>query len=87
MNAVENNPVDMESASSSGVILWLAGWSLPATIFNRLRELLPEYTHVSVEYMEADSPDKMLHITEAAVRKIRFTDEAGCSNRRFRGPI
>lgn len=87
MNAVEKIPMKMESTSSSGVILWLTGWSLPDTIFNQLRELLPEYAHVSVEYNNADSPENMLHITEAAVRKIRIADEAGCSDRRFQGPI
>ncbi|MEX2461218.1 MAG: alpha/beta hydrolase [Paenibacillaceae bacterium] len=87
MNAADNIPVHIENASSSGIILWLTGWSLPDTVFDRLRELLPEYTHVSVEYNDADSPENMLHITETVARKILFVDEAGCSKRRFQGPI
>ncbi|OMF23270.1 alpha/beta hydrolase [Paenibacillus sp. FSL H8-0548] len=77
----------MDGASSSGVILWLTGWSMPDTVFDRLRELLPEYVHVSVEYNDADSPENMLHLTETIARKIRFVDEAGCSIRRFQGSI
>ncbi|WP_054023036.1 alpha/beta fold hydrolase [Bacillus sp. FJAT-28004] len=75
------------NAESSGVILWLTGWSLPDTVFDRLRELLPEYTHVSVDYYGTDSPENMIDITETAARKILFEDGTDCSTRRVHGPI
>lgn len=54
---------------SSGTIVWLCGWSMPDAIFDRTRELLPDFHHVSVDYSDADSPEKMLLMTEIAVKK------------------
>lgn len=54
---------------TSGTILWLCGWSMPDTVFDRIREFLPDFHHVSVDYSDADSPKKMLLLTEIAVDK------------------
>lgn len=54
---------------TSGTILWLCGWSMPDTVFDRIREFLPEFHHVSVDYSDADSPEKILLLTEMAVDK------------------
>lgn len=61
-------------ASTSGTILWLTGWSMPETVFDRLRELLPDFHHVSVDYSDADSPEKMLLLTETAVKNSITTE-------------
>lgn len=52
---------------TSGTIIWLCGWSMPDTVFDRIREFLPDFHHVSVDYSDADSPEKMLLLTEMAV--------------------
>ncbi|WP_246362143.1 alpha/beta fold hydrolase [Paenibacillus alba] len=56
---------------SSSTILWLSGWSMPDAVFDRLRLLLPEYQHLSVDYREAETPEKMLLQTETAVNYLR----------------
>ncbi|GFZ81912.1 pimeloyl-[acyl-carrier protein] methyl ester esterase [Paenibacillus marchantiophytorum] len=55
--------------STRGTIVWLGGWSMPVTIFDRLRELLPEYQHVSVDFNDIDSPEKMLLLTETTAHR------------------
>ena len=57
-----------------GTILWLTGWSMPDTVFDRLRELLPDFHHVSVDYSDADSPEKMLLLTETAAEILYLND-------------
>lgn len=54
---------------TSGTFLWLCGWSMPDAVFDRIREFLPDFHHVSVDYSDADSPEKMLLLTEMAVDK------------------
>ncbi|MFD2878149.1 hypothetical protein ACFTAO_22540 [Paenibacillus rhizoplanae] len=55
---------------TSGTILWLCGWSMPDAVFDRLRELLPDFHHVSVDYSNADTPEKILIQTEIAAKKM-----------------
>ncbi|NOU74875.1 alpha/beta fold hydrolase [Paenibacillus sp. LMG 31458] len=74
-------------ASTSGTILWLTGWSMPNTVFDRLRELLPDFHHVSVDYSDADSPEKMLLLTETAVKNMISSDVSTGKTRAFRGPL
>jgi len=57
---------------TSGTILWLCGWSMPDTIFDRTRELLPDFHHISVDYSDVDSPEKMLFLTEIAVENLIY---------------
>ncbi|MCL6605317.1 MAG: alpha/beta hydrolase [Paenibacillus sp.] len=64
---------------TSGTILWLCGWSMPDAVFDRTRELLPDFHHISVDYSEADSPEKMLLLTEIAVGDFR--------TKPFHGPL
>lgn len=71
-------------ASKSGTILWLTGWSMPNTVFDRLCELLPDFHHVFVDYSDADSPEKMLLLTETAVENLKTTE---CKSMAFRGPL
>ncbi|UKS24598.1 alpha/beta hydrolase [Paenibacillus sp. HWE-109] len=68
-----------------GTIVWLGGWSMPVTIFDQLRELLPEYQHVSVDYSGMDSPEKMLLLTEITVH--RWKAALGANGKVSRGPL
>ncbi|MFF2484667.1 alpha/beta fold hydrolase [Paenibacillus sp. NPDC058071] len=51
-----------------GTILWLTGWSMPDAVFERLRQLLPDFHHLSVDYSAADSSEDILQLTETAAR-------------------
>ncbi|BBI35948.1 alpha/beta hydrolase [Cohnella abietis] len=72
---------------TSGTILWLCGWSMPDTIFDRTRELLPDFHHISVDYSDADSPEEMLLLTERAVKKLLYLDGEACRTKAFHGPL
>ncbi|MEK8131600.1 alpha/beta fold hydrolase [Paenibacillus filicis] len=72
---------------TSGTIVWLCGWSMPDAVFDRTRELLPDYHHVSVDYREADSPENMLLLTEIAVKNLLYSDGEACKTRAFHGPL
>lgn len=56
-----------QESESGGAILWLTGWSMPNTVFDRLHTLLPEFHHVNVDYSKADSQEEMLLLAEGAV--------------------
>lgn len=45
-------------------ILWLTGWSMPNTIFNKLHAALPGFHHVCVNYSNVESPEEMSANTE-----------------------
>lgn len=77
MNASDNNPVKSQE-ETGGTILWLTGWSMPDTVFDRLRVLLPDFHHISVDYSDADSPEKMLLLTETAARNFLSSDGSTC---------
>lgn len=72
---------------TSGTIVWLCGWSMLDAIFDRIRELLPDFHHVSVDYSDADSPEKMLLLTEIAVKNFLYLDGEACRTRAFHGPL
>lgn len=55
--------------------MWLTGWSLPDSVFDQLRLLLPDFHHISAEYSNANSPEELLPITETTIRKIISRDE------------
>ncbi|NOU99960.1 alpha/beta fold hydrolase [Paenibacillus planticolens] len=57
------------SATRSGTILWLPGWSMSSVVFEQLREELPDYHHVLIDFSDAESPDDIMMLTEAAVAK------------------
>lgn len=54
----------------STTILWLTGWSMSDKVFDPMRELLPDFHHISVDYSEAGSPEEMLLQTETAAQNI-----------------
>ncbi|CAN7687730.1 alpha/beta fold hydrolase [Paenibacillus sp. LjRoot153] len=54
----------------STTIMWLTGWSMSDEIFDPMRELLPDFHHISVDYSEAGSPEEMLLLTETAAENI-----------------
>ncbi|NIK71920.1 alpha/beta fold hydrolase [Paenibacillus sp. BK720] len=56
---------------NNGTILWLTGWSIADSVFDSLREALPEYHHMTVNYCEADTQEKMIFLTETAAKKIK----------------
>lgn len=60
----------MTVSEKNGTILWLTGWSISDSVFNRLRESLPDYRHIAVDYSEADTQEKMIHLTEIAAKNI-----------------
>ncbi|WP_042161426.1 alpha/beta fold hydrolase [Paenibacillus gorillae] len=61
----------MTVSEKNGSILWLTGWSIADSVFNRLREWLPEYHHVTVDYSHADTPEQMKSLTEIAAANIQ----------------
>ncbi|BBH19044.1 transporter [Paenibacillus baekrokdamisoli] len=94
MNGSDYNPATIQQETiqqetiqqeTMGTILWLTGWSMPNTVFDRLRVLLPNFHHVSVDYSDADSPEKMLLLTETEARNIPNPDESVCRVRASRG--
>ncbi|WP_088830715.1 alpha/beta hydrolase [Paenibacillus tyrfis] len=48
------------------VILWLAGWSMPETVFAELQSHLPEFVHAPVRLSCAETPEQMRALAEAA---------------------
>ncbi|MDQ6419614.1 alpha/beta hydrolase [Paenibacillus sp. LHD-117] len=50
----------------TGSILWLKGWSMPASTFEPLIALLPDYAHIAPDYSSAGTPEEMLGIVEQA---------------------
>jgi pimeloyl-[acyl-carrier protein] methyl ester esterase len=86
MIASDNNPMEIQR-ETSGTILWLTGWSMPDTVFDQLRELLPDFHHVPVDYSAADSPEKMLLLTETAARNFQSSNESTCKTKAYRGPL
>ncbi|SFL36865.1 pimeloyl-[acyl-carrier protein] methyl ester esterase [Paenibacillus sp. 1_12] len=71
----------------SGTIMWLSGWSMADTVFDRLCALLPDFHHVSVNYSTANSPESMLLLTETAARNLLSSDESDCRTSANRGPL
>lgn len=61
----------MTVSERNGTILWLTGWSISNSVFDRLRELLPEYHHAAVDYGEADTQEEMIQLTEIAAKNIQ----------------
>lgn len=61
----------MNASDNIGTVLWLTGWSMPHSVFDRLRESMPDFKHATVDYSEADTTEKMLLLTETAARKIQ----------------
>ncbi|CAM3521717.1 alpha/beta fold hydrolase [Paenibacillus lupini] len=61
----------MTVSEKNGTILWLTGWGISDSVFNRLRESLPDYHHVAVDYSEVDTHEKMIHLTEMAAKNIQ----------------
>jgi pimeloyl-[acyl-carrier protein] methyl ester esterase len=71
----------------NGTILWLCGWSMPDAVFDRLRELLPDFHHISIEYSDADSPEKIMLLTEIAAKNVLNLDGAAIRTRATYGPL
>ncbi|OBZ19649.1 alpha/beta hydrolase [Bacillus sp. FJAT-27264] len=72
---------------TSGTILWLSGWGMPDGVFDRTRELLPDFHHISLDYSDADSPEEMLLLTEIAVRNFLYLDGEVCKTKAFHSPL
>lgn len=86
MNVSENIPLQIEQ-ETSGTILWLMGWGMPDAVFDRLRLLLPDFRHISVDYSAADSPEEMLCLTDTAVRDLLFIEGSPSRERVLHGPL
>lgn len=86
MSALDNSPLQIEQ-ETSGTILWLTGWSMPDAVFDRLRLLLPDFRHISVDYSAADSPEEMLSLTETAVTDMLCIEGSACRERVSQGPL
>lgn len=86
MNASYNNSIILQQ-ETSGTILWLSGWSMPDSVFDRLRVLLPDFHHTSVDYSDADSPEKILLLTETAAKKFLSLDATTCNATSYNGPL
>ncbi|KRE57635.1 alpha/beta hydrolase [Paenibacillus sp. Soil750] len=55
---------------ASTTIMWLTGWSMSDKVFDPMRELLPDFHHISVDYSEAGSPEEMLILIEMVAKNI-----------------
>ncbi|EXX89502.1 alpha/beta hydrolase [Paenibacillus darwinianus] len=53
----------------SGTILWLAGWSMPPSIFDRFHDLLPDFHHGSIDYSAVETPDELFAMIDNAFLK------------------
>lgn len=51
----------------NSVILWLTGWGMADSVFDRLRDQLPDYWHSSANIQSAHSPEAMISIARTAV--------------------
>ncbi|WP_145335774.1 carboxylesterase [Paenibacillus xylanexedens] len=51
-----------------GTILWLTGWSMTDAVFDLLRERLPDYQHLSLDYSAVSTPEDMLDIVETTAK-------------------
>lgn len=54
----------------TGTILWLTGWSMTDAVFNSLRQRLPDYQHLSLDYSVASTPEDMLDLVETTVNRL-----------------
>jgi len=54
-------------------ILWMTGWSMPDSVFDRLRGLLPDFEHVSVDYSAVTSSEEFIEWTEQAAKNSLST--------------
>ncbi|MBD2869991.1 alpha/beta fold hydrolase [Paenibacillus arenilitoris] len=61
--------------AGKGTILWLTGWSFAASLFDPLREQLPEWRHAAAPYHDADAPERFLELAAQAARSIREAGE------------
>lgn len=69
----------MTMPSTFGTILWLTGWSMPNTVFDKLQALMPDFHHVSLDYGAAGSPEEMFALTETAASHLRLSAAAAAS--------
>ncbi|WP_223285181.1 alpha/beta hydrolase [Paenibacillus sp. PL91] len=63
-----NQFVGSSTAMKQTSILWLSGWSVPNTVFDRFHAYLPEFNHITVDYSKADLPEEMLELAESAAK-------------------
>ncbi|QJC53090.1 alpha/beta fold hydrolase [Paenibacillus albicereus] len=79
----------MTAPASGGTIVWLGGWSMPASAMLRLTEQLPECRHVLVELGQAESQASMWRLAQGAVsrERCRLADDAGGGGGRSRAPL
>jgi pimeloyl-[acyl-carrier protein] methyl ester esterase len=60
----------MRSELGGGTILWLTGWSMSDKVFDQLRNLLPDFHHISADYSAAASSEDILQLTETMVKRL-----------------
>lgn len=61
---------------SQTTILWLNGWGMPSSVFDRLRAHLPEFRHRYADYCKVESLEQMLEVTEIAARETMRSSRA-----------
>ncbi|MEV2907391.1 alpha/beta hydrolase [Paenibacillus larvae] len=86
MMASKDHPSNIQQ-KTNGTILWLSGWSMPVTVFDRLRNLLPDFHHVSVDYSAADCPENMLLLAETAARNFYCSNVSTYKTMTYRIPL
>jgi pimeloyl-[acyl-carrier protein] methyl ester esterase len=62
-------------------ILWLPGWSMPASVFESLQQLLPGFLHASADFGCAETPEQIADLAEAAAIACRNRIEATPASR------
>ncbi|WP_201002139.1 alpha/beta hydrolase [Paenibacillus glycanilyticus] len=55
---------------AKNTIMWLTGWGMPNTAFDRLSDLLPEFEHHAADYSKAASVEEFFQITENAAKNL-----------------
>ncbi|MCA0756272.1 alpha/beta hydrolase [Paenibacillus sp. N4] len=65
----------------AGTMLWLTGWSMPASAFDKLQVQLPEYGHIVCDYAKAESADEMIAYVLETARSVRALPEAAGGRR------
>ncbi|MGF6356346.1 pimeloyl-[acyl-carrier protein] methyl ester esterase [Paenibacillus sp. 4624] len=53
-----------------GTILWLTGWSMTDAVFDTLRQRLPDYQHLSLDYSTMSASADMLDFVETTAKRL-----------------
>lgn len=67
---IQNEYMGRVERNDKGTILWLTGWSMTDAVFNSLRQRLPDYQHLSLDYSTMSASADMLELVETTVKRL-----------------